>query len=253
MTLERNRSVRFRDIAVIPALTLRQPWAWAVVHGGKDVENRKTQTKIRGVFAVHAGKQCEPEEYRIAVHWMVSRGLVRSAAFPDLRPSIVSLLDRWERAPILPPLEELPRGVIVGQSDLFGVLAKECENAPAWKMDHLYGYQLRDTKACVHKAVDGMPGWFYVPRADVVPVRFVLDTGLDRALNEARAVVCGKCKRPVDRLEAVSDRGVLDGSVRVSIRAWCHGEFHERTVKDSELVDLHRSGVQIVTMFARAS
>jgi hypothetical protein len=22
------------------ALTVRQPWAWAIVHGGKDIENR---------------------------------------------------------------------------------------------------------------------------------------------------------------------------------------------------------------------
>lgn len=30
--------------AVIPVLTIRQPWAWAIVSGGKDVENRTWAT-----------------------------------------------------------------------------------------------------------------------------------------------------------------------------------------------------------------
>jgi hypothetical protein len=38
------------------ALSVRQPWAWALIHGGKDVENRNWQTKYRGPLAIHAGK-----------------------------------------------------------------------------------------------------------------------------------------------------------------------------------------------------
>ena len=38
------------------ALTLRQPWAWAVIHGGKDIENRSWTTRFRGTFAIHAGR-----------------------------------------------------------------------------------------------------------------------------------------------------------------------------------------------------
>lgn len=37
------------------ALTVQQPWAWAIVHGGKDVENRTTAWKYRGPLAIHAG------------------------------------------------------------------------------------------------------------------------------------------------------------------------------------------------------
>ena len=36
------------------ALSLRQPWAWAVVEAGKDVENRRWNTKFRGDFLIHA-------------------------------------------------------------------------------------------------------------------------------------------------------------------------------------------------------
>jgi hypothetical protein len=38
------------------ALTVRQPWAWAIIHGGKDVENRSwTNRYATGVIAIHAG------------------------------------------------------------------------------------------------------------------------------------------------------------------------------------------------------
>ena len=38
-------------------LTVRQPWAWAIIHGGKDVENRSTNIagSYRGPIAIHAG------------------------------------------------------------------------------------------------------------------------------------------------------------------------------------------------------
>jgi hypothetical protein len=39
------------------AITVRQPWAWAIVHGGKDVENRTRNIagSYRGPVAIHAG------------------------------------------------------------------------------------------------------------------------------------------------------------------------------------------------------
>jgi len=37
-------------------LTVRQPWAWAIIHGGKDVENRVRNIagNFRGPVAIHA-------------------------------------------------------------------------------------------------------------------------------------------------------------------------------------------------------
>lgn len=37
------------------ALTVQQPWAWAIVEGGKDVENRTQVWSYRGSLAIHAG------------------------------------------------------------------------------------------------------------------------------------------------------------------------------------------------------
>lgn len=41
---------------VIKALTVIQPWAWAIIHGGKLVENRSWPTDYRGPLLIHAGK-----------------------------------------------------------------------------------------------------------------------------------------------------------------------------------------------------
>jgi hypothetical protein len=37
------------------ALTIKQPWAWAIIFGGKDIENRSWRTRYRGALLIHAG------------------------------------------------------------------------------------------------------------------------------------------------------------------------------------------------------
>lgn len=36
------------------AISIQQPWAWAILHAGKDIENRAWSTSYRGDLAVHA-------------------------------------------------------------------------------------------------------------------------------------------------------------------------------------------------------
>src|SRR2546430_9590561 len=38
----------------IRALSIRQPWAWLVVNGHKDIENRSWRTNHRGPLLIHA-------------------------------------------------------------------------------------------------------------------------------------------------------------------------------------------------------
>jgi hypothetical protein len=45
---------------MIPALTIRQPFAWAVIYGGKDVENRGWRTSYRGPLVIHAAREPDP-------------------------------------------------------------------------------------------------------------------------------------------------------------------------------------------------
>ena len=37
------------------ALTIRQPWAWAILHASKDIENRGWSTNFRGRFCLACG------------------------------------------------------------------------------------------------------------------------------------------------------------------------------------------------------
>ena len=55
-------SPRERDLEM-RALSIRQPWAWLIVNGHKDIENRSWRTKYRGPFLVHAGLKVEKEVY----------------------------------------------------------------------------------------------------------------------------------------------------------------------------------------------
>ena len=45
------------------ALSIRQPWAWLIVNGYKDIENRDWTTKFRGRFLVHAAFKFDYEGY----------------------------------------------------------------------------------------------------------------------------------------------------------------------------------------------
>lgn len=68
------------------ALSVRQPWAWAIIHAGKDVENRNSKILChRGVklreIAIHASKGMTRNEYESACNFM--RGLGVECPAPD--------------------------------------------------------------------------------------------------------------------------------------------------------------------------
>jgi hypothetical protein len=57
------------------ALSVRQPWAHAIVHFGKDIENRTRRFGHRGWTLIHASRVVCPEEWDEAGDWMVERNL----------------------------------------------------------------------------------------------------------------------------------------------------------------------------------
>ena len=69
------------------ALSIRQPWAWLIVHGYKDVENRTWSTKFRGRVQVHAGKFPDPGWFPQLAREVEARGI----ALPD-QPSLGGLV-----------------------------------------------------------------------------------------------------------------------------------------------------------------
>lgn len=55
-------------------LSIRQPWAWLLVNGHKDIENRSWKTKFRGPLVIHAGKVLD----RDGLRWVREH-------FPDIK------------------------------------------------------------------------------------------------------------------------------------------------------------------------
>ena len=53
------------------ALSIRQPWAWAILHAGKDVENRSepmarsAERLIGQTILLHAGKTVDPDGFDV--------------------------------------------------------------------------------------------------------------------------------------------------------------------------------------------
>ncbi len=117
---------------MIPALSIRQPWAWLIVNGHKDIENRTWATSFRGRLLIHAGKvpdkwseadyvTCE-EEYGIAVP------------------------------------RDLPLGGIVGEARVINCVEKSDSR---W-FTGPFGFLLRDQKVLTFVPLRGRLGFFNV-------------------------------------------------------------------------------------------
>ncbi len=115
------------------ALSILQPWAWLIVHGPKDVENRTWSTPFRGEFLVHAGKGFDRKGY----------DFVRQTR-PDIR---------------MPAPHEFQRGGVIGMAtlvDCVSALNNDWFHGP-------FGFVLADRRALPFLPVRGQLGWFAVP------------------------------------------------------------------------------------------
>lgn len=56
-----------------PVLSVRQPWAWALLHGGKTIENRSWPTRHRGRIWIHACLRENHDQVQEAVR-LVAQG-----------------------------------------------------------------------------------------------------------------------------------------------------------------------------------
>lgn len=100
------------DLAALPALTVRQPWATSIVHFGKTVENRrwigiylKAQLSVVRAagnrFLIHAGKGMDEDDI---LGWRD-----HIAQRPQCRPS-----PEMMKAAGVERIRDLPRGGIIG-------------------------------------------------------------------------------------------------------------------------------------------
>jgi hypothetical protein len=54
------------------ALSIRQPWAWLIVNGYKDIENRTWPTVFRGPLLIHASKTNTVADFEAAMLFVES-------------------------------------------------------------------------------------------------------------------------------------------------------------------------------------
>jgi hypothetical protein len=154
------------------ALSIRQPWAWAVLHAGKNVENRKAAPPsylLGQPFLLHASKGCGREEWGAAGDSI----LAVSGQCPPL-------------------LEQLDRGGIVGVAWLTGWSREGGD----WRMENGHdpvreihrspwfsgpvGYLLEHVQPLPFTPCAGALGFWRVPPRVLEQLAPDLDRALDR-------------------------------------------------------------------------
>jgi hypothetical protein len=115
------------------ALSIRQPWAWLIVNGWKNIENREWPTRFRGRFLIHASKGMTQSEYDACRLFM--------AGF--------TILD-------LPPINTLERGGIVGEAVLLDCVS---HHDSEWFCGP-WGFVLDQAKPLPFRPLSGSLGFF---------------------------------------------------------------------------------------------
>lgn len=57
------------------AISIRQPWAWLIVHGFKDIENRTRNYNFTGRILIHTGSQPDPKIDYLRALYAAERGI----------------------------------------------------------------------------------------------------------------------------------------------------------------------------------
>ena len=122
------------------ALSIRQPWAWTIVHAGKDVENREWPTRFVGPVCIHAAKGMSRDEYEDCL--MTAKDISLTHPFP--------------RGLTMPAFDEIPRGGIVGTAEITGCVTR---SSSPWFFGK-YGFAIRNARPCEFIPVKGELGFF---------------------------------------------------------------------------------------------
>jgi hypothetical protein len=113
------------------ALSILQPWAWLIVNGHKDIENRNWRTSFRGRFIVHAGKKWGREQ----------------------REDLARVRDQFPRL-VIPNTFDL--GGLVGAATITDCVGY---SESPWFVGS-FGFVIADAKPCVFTPWRGQLGWF---------------------------------------------------------------------------------------------
>lgn len=77
------------------AISIRQPWAHAIMHFGKDIENRDWPTRFRGTVAIHAAKGLTQDQHLFATQDILDICGIAPPEYPmrDLRGCILGTVE----------------------------------------------------------------------------------------------------------------------------------------------------------------
>jgi hypothetical protein len=122
------------------ALSIMQPWAWLIVHGHKDIENRAWHPnnpglRFRGPVLIHAGKKF------------------------DFDPQM-----DWHWPAIEPRFDEMHTGGIVGEAEIVDVVT----DSPSPWFHGPYGLVIRNARPLPLRPCRGALGFF---RPDFTPAQ----------------------------------------------------------------------------------
>lgn len=129
----------------IKAISIRQPWAWAIVHAGKDIENRDWNTSYRGPVAIHAAKGIGKQEYADAADFITNT----IGGAPDQE-----WLMKWHGVCAAP--YRLDRGGIIGVAEIVDCV--RVSDSP-WFFGR-FGFVLRNARPVDFIPVRGELGFF---------------------------------------------------------------------------------------------
>lgn len=125
------------------AISVRQPWAWAIVYAGKPIENRTWRTSHRGRLLIHAAKGMSQEEYD---------------DFRDFYEMVIVASNPLVAPPLL-AFDKLARGGIVG----CGTLTDCVRQHPSPWFSGPYGFVLADVEPVPFRPYRGRLQLFDVP------------------------------------------------------------------------------------------
>ena len=123
-----------------PCLSIRQPWAWLIAHGWKNIENRTWPTGYRGRFLIHAAKGMTRAEYDACLLFVMSTGMTI-----------------WQALPMFDS-PQLCRGGIVGEAELVDCVT---HHGSEW-FTGPYGFVLDNAKPLPFTPCRGALGFFRV-------------------------------------------------------------------------------------------
>lgn len=125
------------------ALTIRQPWAFAIAEGLKTTENRSRSTRHRGPLLIHAGQTFEGH---VSIVRYSRDAAIRldelggRSNFWDARCFIPSKV-------VAPPPPSLALSAIIAVAEVTGCHREESGCCQPWGFPGAYHWQLADVRA----------------------------------------------------------------------------------------------------------